>query len=95
MAKPLLDNLAVSVVIALFIIAVPLVGLMAGYMPSRGINPTLENNPIKFYLIITLWLGIALAAIINVVINIRTLFSKYGGNYNWATFKAILRGSKK
>jgi len=95
MAKPLLDNLTFSVVIALLVIAAPLVGLMVGYMPSKGIDPTVENNPIKFYLVIMLWFGIALAAIFNVVINIQTLFSKYGGNYNWATFKAILRGSKK
>jgi uncharacterized membrane protein YraQ (UPF0718 family) len=94
MAKSVTESMTFSVVIEFLVIVVPLAGLLTGYIPSRGIDPTLENNPIKFYLVLALWFGISLTVAFNVVVKIHNLFMKFGGNYNWATFKAVLRSNK-
>lgn len=45
-----------SIVIALLVTVVPIAGLIAGYMPIRGVDGSLDDNPVKFYIGIALWL---------------------------------------
>ena len=83
-----------SIVIALLVTVVPIAGLIAGYMPIRGVDGSLDDNPVKFYIGIALWLVLSFVSIFFALVEVHNLFKKYGGNYNWATIKAIYKGSK-
>ncbi|WP_221628057.1 hypothetical protein [Teredinibacter franksiae] len=89
MKEPTLGKIGVSILGVLLIALVPMVGLLMGTLPSRGIDPSFEEYPVKFVVVLLIWLLILLAAVFNAVLNIQSLFKKYGSNYNWATLKAI------
>ena len=84
-----------SIIIALLVILVPILGLYTGFIPSRGIDGSIDSNPIKFCLVIALWIFLSAICIFLAASRVNDLFRKYGGNYNWATVKAIFRGAKK
>lgn len=95
MVKKKTENWLGSVVIAVLVTLVPIAGFYTGTIPSRGMDASLAQSSIKFVLVISLWLILAGAAIAIAIANIRRLFARYGGNYNWATVKAIYRGRGK
>ena len=84
-----------SIVIAFLVTLVPILGLYAGLIPSRGLDGSIDSNPVKFYLVVALWFFLSVICIFLAASRVHDLFLKYGGNYNWGTFKAILRDAKK
>ena len=84
-----------SIVIALLVTLVPMLGLYTGLIPSKGIDGSIDSNLINFYLVFALWVFLSVISIFLAALRVHDLFLKYGGNYNWPTVKAILRGTKR
>ena len=73
-------------------------GLKTGVMPGKG-DASIESAAVFYW--VKAGIYIAIACLLSIVTFsyvrdwVNSLFSRYGGNYNWPTFKAIVRGSKK
>jgi hypothetical protein len=96
--KPRAYGFAQAFVLLFLTVSAIVYGLETGVMPGKG-SVSVERFPVFYWAKAGIYIAIAcLVAIITfsyVQDWVHSLFSRYGGSYNWSTLKAIIRGSRK
>jgi len=97
--KPEILDIAATTLLLALVGGTLYYGLDTGVMPARGISPNADEQPLKYWVQVSVYFGLTFIVLLMLVGHVRAwaqrIFGAYGGNFNLATLRAIVRGMRK